>query len=255
MEEYGRDGRCLMESLRIELDDPGAEPCGRCSICTEPKFGGELDRGLALQAIDMLRARPIEIEPRRVNADGGRRLQEDPARRAARAGPRALPAERRRLGPAGPQGQVGGRALRRRAGRGRRGPLQELEPGAGADMGDGGPVAAPSRAGPGLRRAPGEGDRPALLAGAHGREEDEGAEQARELAAAVPERAGGVRGGPRRLSRRARCSWSTTSSTRSGRFPRPGPHYAEQGWRRACRSAWHRARWLDRTQTTTCEAV
>ena len=65
MEEYGRDGRCLMESLRIELDDPEAEPCGRCSICTEPKFAAELDRGLALQAIDMLRARPIEIEPRR----------------------------------------------------------------------------------------------------------------------------------------------------------------------------------------------
>jgi ATP-dependent DNA helicase RecQ len=53
-----------MESLRIELDDPGAEPCGRCSICTEPKFGGEADRALALQAIDMLRSRPIEIEPR-----------------------------------------------------------------------------------------------------------------------------------------------------------------------------------------------
>ena len=31
MELYGTDGRCLMESLRIELDDPGAEPCGRCS--------------------------------------------------------------------------------------------------------------------------------------------------------------------------------------------------------------------------------
>ena len=65
MEDYGRDGRCLMESLRIELDDPGAEPCGRCSVCTEPKFDAELERGLALQAIEMLRERPIEIEPRR----------------------------------------------------------------------------------------------------------------------------------------------------------------------------------------------
>jgi ATP-dependent DNA helicase RecQ len=64
MEEYGRDGRCLMESLRTELDDPGAEPCGRCSVCTEPRYDGELDRALALQALDMLRARPIEIEPR-----------------------------------------------------------------------------------------------------------------------------------------------------------------------------------------------
>ena len=65
MEVYGTDGRCLMEALRIELDDPGAEPCGRCSICTEPKFDGELDRNLSLQAIDMLRERPIEIEPRK----------------------------------------------------------------------------------------------------------------------------------------------------------------------------------------------
>ena len=64
MEHYGNDGRCLMESLRIELDDPGAEPCGRCSVCTQPKFNGKLDRKLALQAIDMLRARPIVIEPR-----------------------------------------------------------------------------------------------------------------------------------------------------------------------------------------------
>ena len=38
-------------------------------------------------------------------------------------------------------------------------------PGAGARVGDGGAVAAPPRAGPRLRRAPGEGDRPALRAG------------------------------------------------------------------------------------------
>ncbi len=65
MEAYGRDGRCLMQALREELDDPGAEPCGRCSVCTEPKFAGELDRKLSLRAIAMLRERPIEIEPRR----------------------------------------------------------------------------------------------------------------------------------------------------------------------------------------------
>jgi len=65
MEAYGRDGRCLMQALREELDDPGAEPCGRCALCTEPKFAGELDRKLSLRAIAMLRERPIEIEPRR----------------------------------------------------------------------------------------------------------------------------------------------------------------------------------------------
>lgn len=73
MEAYGNDGRCLMESLRIELDDPEAEPCGRCSVCTEPKFAAELDRDLALEAITMLREKPIEIEPRRSTptASGG----------------------------------------------------------------------------------------------------------------------------------------------------------------------------------------
>ncbi len=65
MEAYGNDGRCLMEALRIELDDPGAEPCGRCSVCTEPRFDGELDRDLSLRAIAMIRERPIEIEPRK----------------------------------------------------------------------------------------------------------------------------------------------------------------------------------------------
>lgn len=65
MELYGTDGRCLMEALRTELDDPGAEPCGRCSVCAGPRCDGEVERGLALQAIDMLRARPIVIEPRR----------------------------------------------------------------------------------------------------------------------------------------------------------------------------------------------
>src|SRR5687767_15219323 len=65
MEVYGTDGRCLMEALRVELDDPGAEPCGRCSVCTEPKFAGELDRKLSLEAIAMIRERPIEIEPRK----------------------------------------------------------------------------------------------------------------------------------------------------------------------------------------------
>jgi ATP-dependent DNA helicase RecQ len=65
MEVYGTDGRCLMEALRTELDDPGAEPCGRCSVCTQPKFAGKLHRKLSLQAIAMLRERPIEIEPRK----------------------------------------------------------------------------------------------------------------------------------------------------------------------------------------------
>ncbi|HKJ36804.1 MAG TPA: RecQ family ATP-dependent DNA helicase [Solirubrobacterales bacterium] len=65
MEAYGTDGRCLMQALRVELDDPGAEPCGRCAVCTEPRYDGELDRDLGLRAIAMIRDRAVEIEPRR----------------------------------------------------------------------------------------------------------------------------------------------------------------------------------------------
>ena len=43
MAAYGEDGRCLMLALQQELDDPAAEPCGRCSVCAGPRFDGPLD--------------------------------------------------------------------------------------------------------------------------------------------------------------------------------------------------------------------
>ena len=33
MRAYTRGERCLMELLQASLDDPHAEPCGRCSVC------------------------------------------------------------------------------------------------------------------------------------------------------------------------------------------------------------------------------
>ena len=33
MRAYTRGERCLMELLQESLDDPHAEPCGRCSVC------------------------------------------------------------------------------------------------------------------------------------------------------------------------------------------------------------------------------
>src|SRR3954453_9734096 len=53
---YGEDGRCLMQALRAELDDPEAEPCGRCAVCTEPRFGAPVDAGLARQAYALVRS-------------------------------------------------------------------------------------------------------------------------------------------------------------------------------------------------------
>src|SRR3954466_4495795 len=62
---YGEDGRCLMQALRAELDDPEAEPCGRCAVCTEPRFGAPVDAGLARQAYALVRSQPVVLSVRR----------------------------------------------------------------------------------------------------------------------------------------------------------------------------------------------
>ncbi len=65
MAAFGADGRCLMQALQSELDDPAAEPCGRCSICTAPRFHEALDPDLVRQAHDVLRSQPLVLSVRR----------------------------------------------------------------------------------------------------------------------------------------------------------------------------------------------
>jgi ATP-dependent DNA helicase RecQ len=62
---YGEDGRCLMQALQSELDDPRAEPCGRCSVCAGPRFDAPVDAGLARQAYALVRAKPVVLSVRR----------------------------------------------------------------------------------------------------------------------------------------------------------------------------------------------
>src|SRR6202042_2474161 len=62
MAVFGTDGRCLMRVLQEELDDPAADDCGRCSVCTEPRFARAPDPALVEQAGRHLRSRPIELE-------------------------------------------------------------------------------------------------------------------------------------------------------------------------------------------------
>jgi ATP-dependent DNA helicase RecQ len=64
MKEYVSTDECLMQFLRRELDDPGAEPCGRCANCVGPRFTTDVDRGLTERALDMLRSSHLEIKPR-----------------------------------------------------------------------------------------------------------------------------------------------------------------------------------------------
>ena len=65
MLDYGADGRCLMAKLLTELDDPAAEPCGRCSVCAGPRFAAPLDDGQVTRARRLLRSRPVPLTVRR----------------------------------------------------------------------------------------------------------------------------------------------------------------------------------------------
>lgn len=65
MQAYvGTDG-CLMLFLTGELDDPAAEPCGRCAGCIGPFLRSEPDPDLVQQAVFFLKRAYRPIEPRR----------------------------------------------------------------------------------------------------------------------------------------------------------------------------------------------
>jgi ATP-dependent DNA helicase RecQ len=69
MAAYGTDGRCLMRTLQEELDDPDPRDCGRCSVCTSPRFGEPPAARLVEQAARHLRSRPLELEVRKMAPD------------------------------------------------------------------------------------------------------------------------------------------------------------------------------------------
>jgi ATP-dependent DNA helicase RecQ len=80
MAAFGSDGRCLMRVLQEELDDAGASDCGRCSVCTGPRFGAPPDPALVELAGRHLRSAPIELEVKKMapDADGAmRKIPED----------------------------------------------------------------------------------------------------------------------------------------------------------------------------------
>jgi ATP-dependent DNA helicase RecQ len=66
MEQFGADGRCLMRVLQEELDDPEPADCGRCSICTAPRFARPPDPELVELAGRHLRSAPIELEVKKM---------------------------------------------------------------------------------------------------------------------------------------------------------------------------------------------
>src|SRR5207247_600569 len=136
---YGEDGRCLMQALQDELDDPRAKPCGRCSVCAGARFDAPVDPALARRAYALVRAQPLVLTVRRQTP----RTAEQPGRRI---GPELLLEEGRALARAGeprPAGRQRPRAVpRRRRAAGRAGPAGRRRALLGLDADDGGRAAA-----------------------------------------------------------------------------------------------------------------
>jgi ATP-dependent DNA helicase RecQ len=78
MAAYGTDGRCLMRVLQEELDDPGPQDCGRCSVCTGPRFADPPAARLVELAQRHLRSRPLELEVRKMAPDAGGTMRKIP---------------------------------------------------------------------------------------------------------------------------------------------------------------------------------
>jgi ATP-dependent DNA helicase RecQ len=64
MEQYRRTAKCLMEFLLQQLDDPGAEPCGRCMVCTGESPSVDLGEAVVAKAREHLRWAELMVEPR-----------------------------------------------------------------------------------------------------------------------------------------------------------------------------------------------
>ncbi|MEA2444419.1 MAG: ATP-dependent helicase RecQ, partial [Thermoleophilales bacterium] len=65
MKDYAKGETCLMQFLRAALDDADPEPCGRCAVCTEPRFAEIGPAELVQEAVEFARSRPVTFEPRK----------------------------------------------------------------------------------------------------------------------------------------------------------------------------------------------
>ncbi len=70
MLDYLGTTACRMEFLRRQLDDPAAEPCGRCDNCTGSGYSGDVDEQAVQQAEERLRRPGVEVSPRKMWPSG-----------------------------------------------------------------------------------------------------------------------------------------------------------------------------------------
>ncbi|MFN8203042.1 MAG: DEAD/DEAH box helicase [Solirubrobacteraceae bacterium] len=78
MARYGADGRCLMRTLQEQLDDPDPQDCGRCAVCTQPRFAIALDPALVRAGQLHLRSQPLVLEAKRMAPDPEGRMRKIP---------------------------------------------------------------------------------------------------------------------------------------------------------------------------------
>ncbi|GAA4876358.1 RecQ family ATP-dependent DNA helicase [Saccharopolyspora cebuensis] len=70
MLDYLATDGCRMEFLRRGLDDPHAEPCGRCDNCTGAGYGADVDDDAVREAAERLRRPGIDLGPRKTWPSG-----------------------------------------------------------------------------------------------------------------------------------------------------------------------------------------
>ena len=76
---YQATDGCRMEYLRRQLDDPAAEPCGRCDNCTGTREAAEVPEASAAAARERLLRPGVTVEPRRMWPTGMKALGVDAA--------------------------------------------------------------------------------------------------------------------------------------------------------------------------------
>jgi ATP-dependent DNA helicase RecQ len=84
MIEYEVTSQCRLEFLRLRLDDPSAEPCGRCDNCGKLDVAEAPDIAAVEEAVQRLAQPGVTVEPRRMWPTAMRTLEIDVSGRIAK---------------------------------------------------------------------------------------------------------------------------------------------------------------------------
>lgn len=75
IKNYIQEQRCLMAFLRLALDDPNPDPCGKCANCLDkPLFSSEVSQSLLNEAIRFLKHAEMIFDPKKQMAKDAFRI-------------------------------------------------------------------------------------------------------------------------------------------------------------------------------------